>query len=419
MPTARRARIFLLATLLLISLAGELFARRAVVYRKDGNPLEGEVIKDDAGGVTIMIAGIETPIPRDQIDRVEYKASVAEQYQQRRKAIADDNVIDRLALADWLVEQQAYELAKSELADLPKHSPNEDQKRKINLLNRYIDEQLKLAANSSAAAAGTVSAGKSASRPSGQKEEDSKLLNDDQVNWIRIMEVDEVREKPPVTIPREVIDQFLRDYSDVDGVPRGREDQVKFRNLKGWQQLHVIFEADAKPLYDKIKIEKDPQLIQDFRKDVYKPYVMTYCGAPTCHGSDKTGEMFLFRKRMDDTATLYTNYYILHSWNDDRGYVLDFFKPESSYLLQYGLPQDAAAYRHPEVPGWKPAFRNRDDARYRTVYNWINSFGGTRRKYPFQYTPPKFKKAGTPATQPDAAKSSTPGQRSSTPSPKK
>lgn len=409
MPISRRARTILLAALLLAAFAGELFARRAIVYRKEGNPLEGEVIKDDADGVTILIAGIETPIPRDRIERVEYKSSIAEQYQLRRKQIADNNVKDRLALADWLVEQEAYSLAKKELADLPTRSPNEDEKRKIDLLNRHIDEQIKLAADRAVAPGAPGAAGRPTTRPSDTKpgelkEGDFKLLDAEQINWVRIMEVDELKEKPQVTIPREVIDQFFRDYSEKNGVPKGREEQVKFRNLKGWEQLHAIFEADAKPLYSKITIKDDPQLIREFRTQVYKPYVMTYCGAPACHGGDKAGDLYLFRKRMDDTATLYTNYYILHAWNNTRGYVLDFSKPEASFLLQYGLPQDTATYRHPDVPGWKPAFRSSEDPRYRAILSWIRGFRGMRRAYPFQYEPPRLKSTYGPATQPDAAK---------------
>jgi hypothetical protein len=331
---------------------------------------------------------------------VEYKATIAEQYQKRRAQIADNNVKDRLALADWLMDQQAYDLAKKELADLPSRSPNEDEKRKIDLLNRFADEKIKLARDRAGEV--KVAAPKAATHATPAKGDDAsegeaKLLDDDQINWIRLMEVDEMAERPRVVIPREVVDQFLKDYADQEGVPKGRDAQNRFRNEKDYIQLHAIFEAQARPLYPKVKILDDPALLKTFKSDVYKSYVMNYCGAAGCHGGDKAGNLHLIRRHMDDTATMYTNYYILHQWSDSRGDMLDFSNPDRSYLLQYGLPQEVANFRHPDVPGWRAEFRNTDDPRYKRTLAWIHDFRGTRRKYPFAFDLPK---PSAPATQP-------------------
>jgi hypothetical protein len=118
----------------------------------------------------------------------------------------------------------------------------------------------------------------------------------------------------------------------------------------------------------------------------------------------------------DNDAVTYTNFYILQSYQregQDDGSVfgggelrmIDRPMPRRSLLLNYALPPTIAEYDHPDVRGYRPALRNRDDPNYGRLLDWIElSLVPTveTSDYGIAYDPPG-RTAGT--TQPTTSSS--------------
>jgi hypothetical protein len=75
--------------------------------------------------------------------------------------------------------------------------------------------------------------------------------------------------------------------------------------------------------------------------------------------------------------------------------VVDRDFPESSLLLQYMLPLDRADAPHPDVPGFKPMARSKNDPKYQEALAWIKSLSAVAPAYGVdlsaEETPPKPK----------------------------
>jgi len=50
---------------------------------------------------------------------------------------------------------------------------------------------------------------------------------------------------------------------------------------------------------------------------------------------------------------------------------------------------------HPEVRGWRPAFRGRRSRSFRQSINWIESMYKPRPAYPIEYTPPALREGSS------------------------
>ena len=130
----------LLAVVCVLSVAPAL-ARQATLTLQDGRTISGDLAAETDQEITLLIAGIKTVIPRDQIKDVQYTPSVEEQYAARRAQIANSDVEGRFALAQWLVDNNALELAIKELTQLSAVAPDNV---RVSLLQRAAEETLKL-----------------------------------------------------------------------------------------------------------------------------------------------------------------------------------------------------------------------------------------------------------------------------------
>lgn len=404
--TGRRALMCM--TLMIVGLAASpLWARLAEVTLQDGRKLSGELVSDDADGVTIMIVGIRTPIRREQVKDLKYIQSVPEEYAARRKAIADDDLKGRYDLASWLVEKDASALAKAELEDLAKRFPDD---KLVPSLLRLVNQKLEVAKapTGSAATRPAVGASKPPIKPGGAGAAKPPVkggstappkfdrLNDEQINLIKVYEIDPAP-GVPIDVPRDVIDIVLDKYRDRDEVPKGVEAHSRLHGAEGWEKLQLLFALKARDLYPKVTVRRDPDIISSFRQQVHRTPLLNYCGTSECHGGPEAGKFFVFLQ--DDAAerTVYTNYFIVHKWESPAGLMIDHEKPDRSLLLEYGLHPALARIPHPQTPKWKPTFFNKDD-RYRRVQNWIESLPRQRTQYPIDYVPPSI-----PAKPSDAA----------------
>lgn len=382
----RRIRNFLLIAIVLC-MAGVVdfaSARQVVVKRKDGRAVRGELVSQTDEQVTLDVDGIPTSIKRADIESVEDVQTIEDLYRERRSRIRDDDVDGRWDLARWLYEQKAYRLALDELTQLHEQFPED---RRVKTLLGIVSNRVKqIEGDSGPASPASPAPGNRPSQPSPPQDAatpqtaatkvyqdiPTDLLNEDQMNLIKLYEVD-LTERPPVRIPREVIESLFTDYAGSELIPKNRNEQLQFRRLAGWQQLEIIFRLQARELYPRIEVRALPPALRNFKSTIQRRYVVSYCATAGCHGGKQAGEFFLFSKRANDDPTVFTNFYILSEYRNQDGDMIDRGNPERSLLLQYGLPREAASTPHPEVEGWRPEFRTERDRQYQLILEWLGS----------------------------------------------
>lgn len=385
---------------LMLSLTASAIARQAIVKLDDGRQIRGELVAENAQEVILEIAGIRTTFERQRVTDLEYVKSVQEQYQERRSQIADDDLDKRYELVRWLFENKGYTLAKAELADLIERYPRDS---RLVPMQNLIDARLKLLEEPQATPTRPERPRPERPEP-GQpakpavegevtdfdRQPPAPRFTDEQINLMRVYEIN-TSTQPNVHVPNDVMEEVYKRYPGEEGVPVGAQAQRQALGAPGWRKLQLLFQLKARDLYPRVVVHTEPQTIADFRTNVHSRYLLTYCATTNCHGGKDAGAFFAFRFEPASNATVYTNYYILQKYNTNRGYMIDREKPERSFLVQYGLPAADAAIAHPDVPGYRPLFRNIQDPRAQSVLRWIASLGVMAMDYPIEYTIPTMK----------------------------
>ncbi|MCH8923048.1 MAG: hypothetical protein IIA67_07865, partial [Planctomycetes bacterium] len=116
----------------------------------------------------------------------------------------------------------------------------------------------------------------------------TKLLTQDQINIINVYMVEmpsdtdkpDARKTDPgvAKLASRVVDKLFSD-------PKYREDQAfepflhqrgkaEFRKLKGWEQLQLLFDLQAREFYPDVRVNKDPPALQAFRQKFHPRYVV-------------------------------------------------------------------------------------------------------------------------------------------------
>jgi len=384
--------------LLLCLLAVPATAGIAVIETQSGQTFEGELISEDDRTVVLLISGIETPVKRSAIKTMTLKKSALDIYRERRAELKDADLEGRFDLAFDMYEMEAYDLALRETSDLRDRFPDA---KNVERLHGVVEEAIELETDRENREAGDDQpkpddAQGNANQPDPQEDAPQNIrdrqLSDEAINLIRLWELPadekELRElKPRIIIPRAAITDLFNDFADKEGVPKGRREQDAFRRLDGWQQVGKFFEVRARELYPEIRVVEDPPTMLAFRRLVYPRYINTYF-APT-FGSGAVDGLILFGGKGDKARSAYTDFYILHKYEDGFQRMIDRDKPAESLLLQWGLPRDQAKFPAPDVPGWRPFFtRGVEDEQYQKVAEWIGKLY-TSPDYGIDYAPPK------------------------------
>jgi len=352
-------------------------AQDTEVVTTEGVRLVGQLIEEDESFVTLRISGIKTPIPRDTIKNIKYGQTFEQQYTQKRQSLADQDVDGWYALAYWLFKNEYHELAKQELQAMAGRFPDDS---RIRQLSSIVEAQVKLLGEPSAAEdQAPVATTKPSSNPQETEkahpilpEQAPELLTDEQIHLIKVYEID-LNEKPKVIVPREVIDRVFEDYADHPGLPKGDRARKKIRAAPGYEQLKLIFHLRARRLYRMVRVKGDPPAIREFRGRIHQRYVLNYCATNACHGSPDVGGVLLQRIQPNGEKTVYTNFFTLQSATVGNQDVINRQVPGRSLLLQYGLDRSVAAWPHPEVPGWRAKFQNKQDKLFQLIERWVGS----------------------------------------------
>lgn len=375
--------------------------RRVVVTLTSGQQLEGELVARTPEQVVLRIATVRTPIELQDVASVAPVRPIEARYRERRKELESGDLQARQRLVQWLIQEQAYQLALAELATLRRLYPDNQQ---LKLLERIANQQIELAKQRAAErkAAQEAEARESdtnadaatGERRSSARREDHRL-SEAQINRIRVWEVDPETE-PRVDVPLGTLKQLFAKYGDHDAMPKGPNALQKVRFAPDWKKLQLLFRVRARDLYHQVRVLEDPEPIGRFRRSVHQRYVLGFCATAGCHGSRDDNGLYLFQRARRTNQTVYSNFYLLSQYENEQGRMIDREAPGQSLLVQYGLPRELADIPHPKVNNWRPFFRSRDNEQYQAMLDIIGSLY-KKPQYGIDYQPP----AKSPA-QPEA-----------------
>jgi len=341
-------------------------ARTAVVRTDDGNLFRGELVQRTSTVVVLNVQGIEAKFDQERVLSVEVEETPEAIYENRRRALSDNDLSGRLALVQLMQELGTMRLAKFELAnlnrDFPEHPAVLEQLAILDAKQRLDDTRSRSPA---------VSGINLPQRLKRRSETDADpFLSRRAINLIKVYELD-LHDRPRIHIPKETVDSFFQKYGDHRLVPTGRKDRSAFKRLPGHEQLDVLFRVQARDLYHQVEVKQEPRALSKFRRSVNPQYVARYF-APT-FGHGQIDGLSLFNHRPEEEAEAYTNFYRLTQFRIDGNPMIDRANPELSLLLQWGLARDSARYPAPDLPGWRPVFRNTSDSDFRRYVEWIDS----------------------------------------------
>jgi hypothetical protein len=377
----------------------------------DRRRITGRLIEANTQRVLLEVGGVPTSFPVEQVEAIRQVPSVQDRYEELRKAIGDADAEGMLRLAEWCRARGRLDLAKAQVERALKLEPFNPQGKELQtIILAQIDIERRKPAPKAppkppADQASKENPAQPASSPAGKPAaggfdpEDFPVLSADEVNLIRVYEVD-LKDPPPIIIRRETVERFLETYGGnvVAGkgtVPAGGEARERFFRLKPVEQLDWFFALRARELYGEVDVMDDPKAMKTWRERINSGWLTNSCATSRCHGGDDAGRLMLTNRRSASDTAAYTNFLIVERFKTKTGLpLIDYKEPARSPLLQAGLPVDqATVFKHPEVAGmgrrWTPLFDSPMDPRYRQAVDWIRSMFPNRAEYPVDYVPPQ------------------------------
>jgi hypothetical protein len=371
-----------------------------ILYLKDGSKAIGRLTDISGDSYTLVISGIPTRFDKSFVLRVAALPSIEERYKQMRATIPDEDLDQRLTLAQWLRDKRAYTLALAEVEGILKADGAHPGARE---LKKLLDLQLEMERDSAKRRAEkpptTPDApdGPSEIEKEAERSRNFPKLSADQINILRVYELN-LTNPPRLLVPKELIDEIIKRYASdelIPSTPEGREALYKSRPT---QIIELLYRLKARELYGMVQVLEDPEAFQAFKRDVHQGWLINSCATSRCHGGEHAGRLMLDRYRPAEPATFYTNFFILERFRlADGSPLINYTEPEKSPLVQFAMPRNLASRKHPHVRDgnsldqWKPAIRSKDDRRYTNTMNWIRSMYQPRPDYGLSYDPPQPK----------------------------
>jgi hypothetical protein len=346
-----------------------LLAEPGTVLTKDGTAYQGDIHEDEQN-VTVVIRGVETVIPRADIESIKYQSDYANEFRKRLAALEATDIKGRIALSREAFDQRRYDLAREGLNDALRIDPNN---REATDLLDLVERQIRL----ERAGAGAPPAGAPprapVTRPAAAPR---RVLSAEDINTIRQKELRSSDTAVRITFQGDV----KRRFADKENMPF-----TEFNRLPPLQQAFQIIDDGDEQMRQQVRIVSDPSAITEYKRLV-QPLILSNCATAACHGGPAGGKFQLYAPADSDAVT-YTNFYILTQYargaeGPNSGGVfggssrrlIERGAGDRSLLANYGLPVTVAEYDHPDVGGKpiQPIFRNKQDPRYEQIVNWMN-----------------------------------------------
>ena len=355
-----------------------------------GQRTEGVLVSSEPGLYIARIGGLDIRLRPSDLREIVRLPSVEERFEQLRGVAPIEDVRALLALSAWAESRGLLTRALGVVEEALDLEPqNGDALRAKATLERQIE--LKRLQRITAAKS-TGAAEEDPQEPSTPVRElviqRFPMLTPEQINLMKVMEVD-LKDPPRMLIPLETIEALIRTHGDHPSMPVTRAERDAFRHAPASEILDMIFRVGARELYPQVRVIGHPASMRAFRDRVNAAWLTNAMATTRCHGGTAGGRLQLQNRKPSSPESFYTNLLILDRFRTREGLeLINYARPERSVLLEMGLPRADAIYPHPEVPGWRPLFRSRDDRAYQRTVEWIQMMYQPRPVYPVEYTPP-------------------------------
>ena len=366
-------------------IAKVLLARQGILTTNDGRMLSGDIQNaPDGDSVSITLHGATLTVPRSTVASINYPADAQADFRQRMGALDANDITGRIELARYELAARQYDLATQAATDAQKLDPHNPD---IAILLDTISSQQALDAK---AVQSLPTTAPSSAASSGS----SQYLTIDDVDTIRRCEL-----RPADNVRVQFFNNVRRRFVATQG-----NAAAFYAEPVAQQALDILQSGDPKLMKD-VRIASDPTPLLEFRTQV-QPRILAGCAAAGCHNSSGAGDFALFTDARE-VLPAYTNLYILEKTGrkveggDTFGGgavfrpMIDRLRPESSLLLQFGLPRSVASTPHPEVSGYNPMFSGVSDPKYLMILQWITSLTPIAPDYGIKFQIPTGKAAAT------------------------
>jgi hypothetical protein len=410
--TDRMTRATFISISLTMLCTAVLIAREGVVKLNDGRTLTGDVREAD-GNVTINIRGVKTTLARSDVASITYGADAEKEFNDRLARLESNDAKGRIELARWAFDQEKYELSRKALDEAIAIDPNDADAA---TLMATVRSQMRLQRSKEASTRPEPEqpgATAPSTQPATTRAATARAtLSPDDINTIRQAEL--LADHTQVRL------QFLNDVRKRFATQENMTVQ-QFNSLPPLTQAGRILERGDASMKSDVRVQSDPRALFDFRR-LIQPAVLANCATSGCHGGGQGAGGLWILNPADNDASVYTNFYLLQSYRKERPggnavfgggdlRLIDRTHPEDSLLLNFGLPASVARFDHPDVQGYRPAFRNAQDQGYVRIFNWIaQALKPVEPDYGITFdgaAKPTTAAATAPTTQPTSARGDT------------
>ena len=350
---------------------------KVVVRMRDGGVLRGELVSDGFQAVKVRIGGVSTTLPRNAVFALQRELPFETRLANFRSRIAADDWGGRLELSRWLLSEGRPDLALEELRTIRKKLDSEE----VDDLIRQAETVLKLRGDGPKEAPAPKPAPVS-------RAEIVRRLTDDDVNLVRVMEVD-LRNPPRLRASDGLAARLCEAYPDHPLMPPAAE-RPQMAKWPAARLLALLFSMKARDLYGMVRAEDEPEHLQVYRRRVHDAWLVPNCATSRCHGGNSAGRFILSNAEPTSARTAYTNLLILLGYRTADGRpLLDFEDPSKSALLGYAGPRSDTTSPHPAVQGWRATSANQRRALQSDAATWIRGMHvPPRSTYPVDFTMP-------------------------------
>jgi hypothetical protein len=401
--------------------ASSALARPGRVVAPDGKTLEGDVTENKQDGTVEIVSGgqrykfnaasLKKPVEYDDSIQVQGKPqpqqpqppgqqppaqagqpqqpaqggagmSAEEEYNRRKSALAAGDAAGRVRLARWAFERQEYDLARDAAQEAVTIDPRN---REAQDLLKTIDAQRRLNRKTTntqppagqqpgrTPAAGAAQGGDQGASSAPARGQDNRKsnalvppLSPDEVNRVRLLEW-HGEKGVRIRLQNDVKRRFLS-RSDIP--------PAQFNKMDAVDQAWEIKKKGSPELFNDVRLTNDPPSMQEYRTQVQRT-VLASCATAACHGGGAGSDRFSLHPKADHESEAYANFITLSNFRytpkkGPEASMIDRNRPEDSLLIQFGLPPDVASMPHPDVQGWRPVFRTRNDPKLRAIVHWIS-----------------------------------------------
>lgn len=352
--------LFISASMLAVAVLA--LAKPGVVTMSDGSRLEGEVIERN-NDVVVKRYGVETVVQREQILSIDYR-TFEERFRLQMAELDPSDSEGRIQLAREAFERREYSLAIEAIDQAVLIDP-------INISARDLADVIRRQAQVDASDASTKSA-PPVSRPRSRRE---GLMNEDQINRIRLYEMRPGDRQMRIHFRAKVRQRYVAQHPPMTFRQFNAQSDV--------DQALMIRDHGSADMIDDLRVMNDPPALEIFVNQI-EPTIVRGCATSRCHGGPNGGDFRLISPSTSRESR-YTNYHIVMNYarrieaDSNKvfaapiGEMVRRGQSANSLLTQYALPRNKTTMPHPDVKRFSPLVYSADHSIYQDMVMWMDN----------------------------------------------